>query len=272
MAYIERGGCRIAFAQVGDGPAAVVLLHSFLCSGDMWREQVPPLAARHRVVNVDFRGHGASSPVSKPFTLYDLVDDVLAVLDAVSVDRAVWAGLSIGGMVALRAALRAPQRVRGLVLIDTDAGAEGPSNRLKYQALGVLVRVFGKRRLLPRIVRLMFGATTRRERPGLVAEWSERFALADLASALSMLGALNRRDDLLPALGGIGVPALVLVGSEDRSLPPERSRRLARALPRARLVEIPGSGHLSSLEQPTAVTTAMMDFLSGGLAGTEGQA
>jgi pimeloyl-ACP methyl ester carboxylesterase len=83
----------------------------------------------------------------------------------------------------------------------------------------------------------------------------------DIPSALLALRALNERDDLFPKLAEVDLPALVLVGSEDRSLPPERSRRLAGALPRAWFVEIQGAGHLSSLEQPTAVTNAMLDFL-----------
>ncbi len=260
MAHVEREGSRIAYEAVGDGPA-VVLLHSFLCSGDMWREQVGPLAARHRVVNIDFRGHGASDAITKPLTLYDLVDDALAVLDAVGVDQAVWAGLSIGGMVALRAALRAPLRSQALVLIDTDAGSEALPTRLEYRALAGLVRLLGTGPVLPQVARLMFGPTTRRQRPELVRDWRDRFARADIPSALWTLRALNRRDDVLPRLSAVAVPALVLVGSEDRSLPPERSRRLAAGLPQARLVEVPGAGHLSALEQPEAVTRAMLEFL-----------
>ena len=262
MTRVQRQEIEIAFEAVGEGPA-VVLLHSFLCSGAMWRNQVAPLAAHNQVINIDCRGHGASSGVSKPFNLYDMVEDVLAVLDVLRIDRAVWAGLSIGGMIALRAALRAPDRLSALILADTDAGSERFWSRLKYGALGRLVRVCGIRPVLPQITRQMFGRTTRRREPDLVAEWVDRFAHVDVPSALRTLQALNERDDLFPRLAEIDVPALVLVGAEDQSLPPDRSRRLARALPRARLVEIAGAGHLSSLEQPAAVTIAMLDFLEG---------
>lgn len=164
-------------------------------------------------------------------------------------------------MIALRAALRAPDRVGGLILADTDAGSEKPWKRLQYRALAWIVRGFGIRPVLPQIARQMFGATTRRTQPDLVRQWVDRFAHVDIPSALLTLAALNARDDLLPDLSAIRVPALVLVGAEDRSLSPERSRRLARALPHASLVEIPAAGHLSSLEQPAAVTAAMLDFL-----------
>jgi 3-oxoadipate enol-lactonase len=262
MTRVQRQGNHIAFEAVGDGPA-VVLLHSFLCSGAMWQNQVGPLAAQNRVINIDCRGHGASSGVSKAFNLYDMVEDVLAVLDVLGIGRAVWAGLSIGGMIALRGALRAPDRLSALILADTDAGSERLWSRLKYGALGWLVRVCGISPVLPQIARQMFGRTTRQKQPDLVAQWVDRFAHVDIPSALRTLQALNERDDLFPRLAEINVPALVLVGAEDRSLPPDRSRRLARALPRARLVEIPGAGHLSSLEQPAAVTSAMLDFLQG---------
>ncbi len=254
-------GIEIAFDVVGEGPT-VVLGHSFLCSGAMWQDQVGPLAAANRVVNIDYRGHGGSGRIAEAFSLYDMVEDVLAVLDYLGVGSAVWAGLSIGGMVALRAALKAPKRVNGLILADTDAGSETPWRRLKYGALASIVRGFGIHPVLPQIARQMFGATTRRTRPDLVAQWVDRFARVDVPSALLMLAALNERDDLFPELMAVRVPALVLVGAEDRSLSPERSRRLAWALPHARLLEIPAAGHLSSLEQPAVVTAAMLDFLS----------
>ncbi len=257
---VESRGVEIAFEVAGEGPT-LVLGHSFLCSGAMWEPQLGPLSAENRVVNVDSRGHGASGRIAAPFTLYDLVEDVLAVLDHLGVERAVWAGLSIGGMVALRAALGAPARVSGLILADTDGGSEGPWNRLKHASLAWLVRGLGIRPVLPQLARLMFGATTRRTRPDLVRQWVDRFARADVRSALLTLAALDGRDDLLPELPSIRVPALVLVGAEDRSLPRERSRRIARALPQARFVEVPRAGHLSSLEQPAAVTAAMLEFL-----------
>lgn len=262
MPTVQRNGLDIHFTVHGAG-RPVVLGHSFLCSADMWAPQVPPLAEDYRVINVDARGHGASGHARTGFTLYDMVDDVLAVMDHLGVDRAVWAGLSIGGMVALRAALVARERVEALILLDTDAGAERGWNRLKYSAMGAIARALGVRPLLPRIARQMFGATSLRQKSALVDEWNQRFTRVHVPSMMQTLKALNGRDDLLARLPHIRVPALVLVGTEDRSLPPERSRVLARGLPNAQLMEIEAAGHLSNLEQPEAVTAAMRRFLSG---------
>jgi 3-oxoadipate enol-lactonase len=260
MPVVRHHGVDIAFDVLGTGPP-IVLGHSFLCSGAMWREQVPALAAEYRVINIDYRGHGASGGVEHAITLYDLVGDVTAVLDHVGVRRAVWAGLSIGGMVALRAALRAPERVAGLILVDTDAGPERLRSRIRFAALGVVARVIGIRPLLPQVLRQMFGVATRQETPELVTEWADRFTRVHVPSAVRTLRALRRRDDLTPHLSEIRIPTLVLVGEEDASLPPPRSRHLASRLPQASLIEIGGAGHLSALERPDAVTRAMLDFL-----------
>lgn len=259
MPRAHNQGRSIAYEDLGAG-APVVLLHSFLCSGRMWREQLPQLASARRVLNVDLRGHGLSDPVTRPFDLYDAVSDVVAVLDAAGVEKAVWCGLSIGGMIALRAALSCPERVSALALLDTDAGAEGAWRKLKYRAMGAGAQRLGIDPFLPSIARLMFGATTRREQPELVAEWKREFSSVHLPSILLCLEALVRRDSLLGRLSRIAVPALVLVGAEDRSLPPALSRRLHAALSDSTYVEIPAAGHLSALEQPAAVTDALMHF------------
>jgi pimeloyl-ACP methyl ester carboxylesterase len=127
--------------------------------------------------------------------------------------------------------------------------------------MGVIARAGGMRLLRNAIVKRMFGATTRRTNPALVREWSQRFLDMHVPSALNMLAAVTGRSDLLPKLASVRVPALVVVGKEDASLPPPRSKRLAEALPNSTLVEIAGAGHLSALERPAEVTAAMLDFL-----------
>jgi pimeloyl-ACP methyl ester carboxylesterase len=262
---IERRGVTIHYTDAGSSAAngpPLVLGHSFLCAGDMWREQLEPLARLTRVVNVDFRGHGRSGHATTPYDLYDVLADVVAVLDRLSIERAVWAGLSMGGMVALRAALRMPARVAGLIVLDSDAGPEGALARFRFRTLGLILRAAGPRPLLPTILRNMFGRTTLATRRELVAEYRERFARGHVASIWHGLGALNGRDSLLPFLGRIGVPTLVIVGEEDAALPPRRSRAIAAGIPRAELRVVPGAGDLACLERPDVVTNAMCEFLS----------
>ena len=260
MPFIEHDGITIYFEDAGDGPA-VVLGHSFLCSGAMWAPQVGPLSERYRVINVDLRGHGRSGKLSRPCTFDDLVGDVVAVLDELAIDRAVWAGLSIGGMVAMRAALMVPDRVRALVLADTHAGPETRFKRLKYRLMNSGAKVFGIRPFIPAVMRLMFGATTLKERPELTAEWRRNIATVHMPSISILLEALVRRESIVDRLCEIEVPALVLVGAEDASLPVDCSRQISGLMSDASLVIVPEAGHLSSLERPQEVTGAMLAFL-----------
>jgi 3-oxoadipate enol-lactonase len=259
---LHQQGLDLHYDVSGEGPA-VVLSHSFLGSGAMWREQVPQLSARHRVINPDLRGHGRSGPVGRPFSLYDAVSDVIALLDHLQEARAVWIGLSFGGMVALRAALVHPERVAGLVLIGTDAGAESAWHGLQYRAMALGVRRLGVRPFLPKLGRLMFGRTTWRRNAPLVAEWRERLAALHVPSVLQGLAALLTRDSVLERLDRIAVPVLVLVGAEDRAMPLPFSRRIHDRIPGSRLQVVPAAGHIVTLEQPSAVNAAILDFLAG---------
>lgn len=260
MPFVQSQGVSIYFEETGKG-LPVVLGHSFLCSGKMWREQVPALDKNYRVVNIDFRGHGRSGEVKQAFTLYDAVSDVVAVMDECGIEKAIWCGLSVGGMVALRAAITCPERVAGLILLDTDAGAERSLRKLKYRLMGAGARTLGLRPFLSPVSRLMFGASTRRKNAALVSEWKTEFAAVHVPSVLRSLEGLMHRDSILARLPEISVPSLVIVGEEDQSLPPAASRQIHERLPHSTYVEIPRAGHLSTLEQPEAVNKAMLSFL-----------
>lgn len=259
MPSVESQGIRIVFDDLGEG-VPLVLTHSFLCSGAMWAPVVPALAARARVVNIDLRGHGRSGATPPSFSLYDMVGDVIAVLDTLGIEKAVWVGLSIGGMISLRAALTAPERVAALALLDTDAGPEHPKVRIKYRAMGLGARLVGLRPFLPAVVPIMFGKTTLRTRRDLVAEWREHFASVHLPSMIATLGALVRRDDLRPRLGEIDAPTLVLVGEEDAALQPARAAQIHAGIPGSRYEVVPAAGHLSALEQPDTVSSAILSI------------
>ena len=259
MPHIERRRQRVFYEEVGSGPA-IVLGHSLLCSGEMWANQVPSLAEAYRVINIDYRGHGQSGTVKKSFTLSDLVDDTVAILDELEIDTAIWAGLSTGGMVALRAALDVPERVRAILVADASAAAEPYYPKLKYRALGLGARLVGLRPFVPAVAPIMFGETTLRENREIIDEWVPNFLSIDLPSVLRGLEAVVTRDSVVKDLGKIKVPTLVMVGNEDRAQPVPRSQEIAEGIDGSRLEIIPRAGHLSALEQPERVTRVMLEF------------
>jgi len=261
MPFLERQRQRVFYEEMGSGPA-IILGHSFLCSGEMWEKQVPVLAESWRVINIDYRGHGQSSTVEGSFGVSDLVDDTTAILDEVGIEQAVWAGLSMGGFAALRAALTVPERVRAIVVADASGAAESLYPKLKYRTLGLGARLVGMRPFVPLVTPIMFGHTTLKENRDLVDDWTPTFLSLDLSSVLQFLEAIVTRASLLDRLPEIDVPALIMVGEEDRAQPVFRALEMVEGIPGARLEVIPHAGHLSALEQPEAFNRALLDFLA----------
>ncbi len=259
MPTLERAGAVISYELSGQGPA-VLLGHSLLCDHRMWDGVVPALAERYRVINIDFRGHGGSTAPA-PFTFADLVGDWLAVMDAEKVGRAALCGLSMGGMTAMRLALRAPERVGPMILVDSNADPEGWWRRVRY---GILARLYRKRgltdALAARVAPIMLAETTMLERPEIAERFVERMRGQEREPLIRAIRAVNGRGPT-GDLGAIRAPTLILVGEEDAATPPPRSEAIHRGIAGSQLVRIPGAGHLSAMEQPEAVARHVLGFL-----------
>ena len=265
--YVEEFGRAHAGAAPRPGHehrGAVVFGHSLLCDGRIFSDQVTDLAQDHHVLNLDFRGHGRSDPPPRSYTLADVATDYLRAMDALSVERATLVGLSMGGMAALLLALSHPERVAGLVLIDTSASAERPHNRARQLALATTARLFGPRPWLVRqATALLFGATFRAQHPDEVAVWEQRIAALNRAGLARGVAAVAGRRDVTARLPDIVAPTLVIVGDEDTATPPVYARTLAAAVPHARLEVLPATGHLASVERPRVVAKLIRQFLTG---------
>ncbi len=262
MGEVQRADGAVHFSVSGEGPP-LVLTHSFLCSGDMWAPVIPELDRRFRVINVDLRGHGSSGPWRNSWTIWDLAEDVVAVLDELQLASAHWCGLSIGGMLSMRAALRWPDRVDSLMILDSAAGVDGFFRRLELSSMGAVAGLCGFRPLRNQVAKNMFGKTTLRSRTELVRQWTDRWAMLDVPSMLVGLRALVRRESILPELSRVKKPTVVLVGEEDAAQPVARSVEIQEAIDGSRLVVLPKAGHLSVLETPEAVSESLLDFLAG---------
>ncbi len=260
MPLFRTSGQEIYFDVAGEG-RPIILLHAFLTSAEMWTAQVEVLSHQYRVITLDWPGHGRSAPAA-PFTLDGLTNHVVALLDHLKIDRAVWAGVSMGGMVAIRGALNYANRVSGLMLMSTHAGQETLYNKIQYRALEIVVRPFGMNPFLPAIMPLMFGATARRTNKRLVDTWREYVAGLHVPSMVHALDALMVREPLIHCLSNVVAPTLVLVGDEDKTLPPPYSEDISARIPGAKLIEIPAAGHLAALERPELVNPQILQFLS----------
>ena len=252
----------VAVSYGVDGPAGapvVVLSHSLGATRGMWDPQVPALAERYRVVTYDTRGHGDSPAPAGPYSLDDLVDDLLALLDTVGAPRAHVVGLSLGGMTAMRLAAREPDRVDRLALLCTSAKTD-PQGFLDRAAAA---RSGGTAPLAPTVVSRWLTPGFAAEHPELVARLEDMIAAADdegYAACCEVIAGMDLRDDL----AGIEAPTLVVAGADDPALPPEHQRLIADAIPGADLLTLAPAAHLANLERTLETTGALLAHLDAG--------
>jgi non-heme chloroperoxidase len=254
-----RDGASLAVWDIGGGPT-VVLPHCWGCSHAIWI----PVARRlvesgHRVVLYDQRGHGASSRGTAPLSIETLSDDLATVLEARSVTDAVLAGHSMGGMTIMALATDRPavlaQRARALVLVATAAADLGPgpagSGRLVAGLIASPAVALALRSSAGhRFVRGVFGADPVRAHMDLTRSLFADTVPHVRAGFLTAMSTMN----LLEGIATIGIPTTVMIGSRDRLTAPSRADQMVAAIPGARLVTLPGRGHMLPLEAAEAVT------------------
>ncbi|HEU4541260.1 MAG TPA: alpha/beta hydrolase [Jiangellaceae bacterium] len=251
----------LAHDEAGAG-IPLVLLHGFPLSRVMFSGQRAGLADRARVIVPDLRGFGASpGPGESEPSIDAMADDVAALLDRLGVEKSVLGGLSMGGYVAMAMLRRHRERVDAVVLMDTKASADGDEARANRERVARAVLDDGSAALHPMLETLL-GEKTRRNRPDTVeqvASWLDAARPEGVAWASRAMAA---RPESFDTLRSSGVPGFVVVGEQDTISPHEDAIAMAEAFtPQAPVYVIPGSGHLSAVENPDGVTGALRDVL-----------
>jgi pimeloyl-ACP methyl ester carboxylesterase len=255
--FAEVNGQNIRYDDSGgDGPP-VILAHGFLMDREMLAPQVSALAPEFRVITWDERGFGETQFDGRPFTYWDSARDCLGLLDHLGIERAVVGGMSQGGFLSLRAALLAPERVRALVLIDTQAGPEDPERLPAYRQMQqTWLRAGPVDELAGVIANLIIGD------PELNRVWIAKWRKLPTENMRPVGDTLFDREDITDRLGEITCPAIVIHGTADQSIEVERAEQLCRGLSGcAGVVLIEGAPHASNLTHPDQVNEPLLRFL-----------
>ncbi|MEU6391655.1 4-carboxymuconolactone decarboxylase [Streptomyces sp. NPDC046939] len=243
-----------------DGPeeAPVLILGPSLgTTWHMWDRQIPELAKQWRVLRFDLPGHGGA-PAHPAGSVAELANRLLATLDAVGVQRFGYAGCSLGGAVGAELALRHPQRVASLALI---AASPRFGTADEFRQRGVIVRSNGLDPIARTSPERWFTSGFAAAQPA-ITDWAVQMVrMTDPGCYIAACEALAAFD-IRTELGAIGVPTLVLVGSEDQVTGPAEARTLVAGIPDARLAVVPGASHLAPVEQPAAVTDLLVRHFS----------
>ncbi|WP_350278367.1 3-oxoadipate enol-lactonase [Kribbella sp. HUAS MG21] len=239
-----------------DAPT-VVLANSLGSTWEMWDANLAEWEQHFRVVRFDTRGHGRSSVPPGPYTIDDLADDVVELLDLLGIERAHFVGLSLGGMTGMRLAARNPSRVDRLVVLCTGARLD-PSSAWTDRA--DLVRAKGTAAVAEAVVRRWYTADWLAEHPDVRKE-SEEMVASTPADGYAGCCEVIATMDLLDDLGTITAPTLAIAGAEDPATPPWQLERIADTVADGKLLVVPRAAHLASAQRPEVVSPAVVAHL-----------
>ena len=264
-------GAKLGFQDTGAG-LPVVFLHPTPLDRDYWRPLTEDLGGVRAIVP-DLRGHGCSElgrnlpvggfalvPDAPVLTIGQLAADVLALLDHLQVQEAVFAGCSIGGYVLLELWRRAPRRMRGLAFVCSKPQADAEANLARRAANIAQVRAEGVGALFDGMAQTLIGATARQRRPEIVAELRARMTLTPLA-AVAVQAGLATRPDSVPTVATIDVPVLAIAGGEDSAVTPAEMEVFNTAPGGCEFHLLPDAGHFAAYEQPRKVAALLAEWL-----------
>jgi len=262
MPRVTVSGTDVYYEDVGRG-FPLLFLHGLTFDTRMWRSQVAALSGKYRCVSIDFRGHGQSAAPDGEYTLEAMAEDVYQVMRHLGLAQAHVAGLSMGGMVAMRLALAHPEVVRSLLLLDTDAGPEEAERAPRYEAMAQMAREQGPEAVMAGVLPLFFSQGFMQARPQELQRFKEQFLDINRDGIYRATRAVTRRRDITDEIRRIRVPTLVIVGDEDIATTREKAEAIHQRIAGSRLETIAGAGHMTPLEQPERVNALLEEFLAG---------
>ena len=242
-----------------EGAPLVVLSHALGSSGVMWEQQMPVLVEGYRVLRYDTRGHGGTDAPAGPYKLDTLGDDVIAMLDALDIERVHWVGLSMGGMVGQNLALRYPKRLSSLVLCDTTSRIPDEAQPTWDERIALAERS-GMEPLCGETMERWFTPPFLAEGGPELRSIREQFLDTPTSGYVGCCQAI-RELDYTNRLSDIELPMQLIVGADDVSAPPEASRVIQQKVAGASLTVIDNGSHLCNVEQPAAFNHALLGFL-----------
>ncbi|WP_428477454.1 alpha/beta fold hydrolase [Photobacterium japonica] len=253
------------YQDIGEGPV-LVFGHSYLWDHTMWAAQVAMLSQSYRCIVPDCWGHGQSAIApSATRNLADYANDVLALLDSLSIETFSLVGLSSGGMWATEITIQAPSRVKALVLMDTFVAYEPQVAHAKY--FNMIETVEREKAFTPEVVDFIapLHASTQSADSEWLADFKARLLGLDPAQACAVAGMgrmVYGRRDMFEDAEAFALPTLIMVGAEDKMRPVLESYLMHDGITGSELLVLPGAGHMINLEQPEIVNAHLSAFLN----------
>lgn len=259
--YLDTADGASIFYQVTGEGEPLLLLHGYPLSGALFARNVEVLSQEYQVITVDHRGYGLSLTPAVPDNVAIYASDAMAVLDELGIDQAIIGGHSMGGPITFEMYQMAPERFRGMILIDTIAAPASPIEAGLWNGFIAEVEQLGiSMAYVNNLIKEMLSGDTRLNQPEQAQYLATVVQQASVESAIGGATALANRPDYTDLLGQIEVPTLVYTGIEDTVYPFPVSQMLAEAIPNSTLATIPGASHAAIFEAPDESNQAILDW------------
>lgn len=251
------------YAEQGGGSETILFVHGLLFNHRLFDAQVDALKSAYRCISVDLRGQGDSEITRDGYGMDSLTEDVRAFIKALDCSPCHFVGLSMGGFIGLRLAIRYPGLLTSLSLLDTTADPEPEENLLRYRLMAATGRIFGYRPIINRLMPIMF-AQQSLEDPSMapvIEHWKQQISSNNKAGSTRAAMGVIKREGVYERLDRIKTPTLIIVGDQDVATPVIKSERMAKKITDSELKVIPGAGHSSCIEKPEVVTQELAEFI-----------
>jgi 3-oxoadipate enol-lactonase len=242
----------------------VVFIHGFPFSHEMWEPQMNVMPNNIHAISYDVRGHGMSDVGDGQFTIELFVDDLIALLDHLFIEKAILCGLSMGGYIALRTCERHPDRVRGLILCDTKSEPDTDSAKIKRSVTIKAVKTTGVPAFAEDFVKTIFWEKTFERNPNVIAFIKQIICSNSPRGIGGTLLALASRTDTTPVLSSLRIPTCIIVGEHDKLTPPSEALKMHTLISGSELHVLPHAAHMSNLESIQEFNELLIAFLNKG--------
>jgi 3-oxoadipate enol-lactonase len=253
----------VSYTDAGkEGAPVIIFIHGFPFNRSMWNFQVESLKDYYHLITYDIRGHGNSDAGNEDFSIDLFVSDLIGLMDALKIDRAILCGLSMGGYIALNAAEKYSERFDAIILADTQCIADTPEAKEKRIKAIESIREYGVEKYAEESIKNLFAYDSFTTKLKEIEDVRDMIMKTPEQSLISALLALSGRKETCNILPEIKVPVLIMVGKEDKLTPPSAATFMHERIKGSLLRIIDNAGHLSNLENPGVFTVELKKFIA----------
>lgn len=258
-------GVSLSYEVHGTGSETIFFAHGLLWNRHIFDSQIDELKEKYRCVSFDFRGQGQSEVTEGGYEADSLTEDVLQLIHSFNCTTCHFVGVSMGGFVGMRLAIKYPDLVKSLVLIGTTADYESAENIGRYKRLNLIARWFGMKLIANQVMSIMFGKKFLNDihRSDLKANWRQTLINNHRIGVTRAVDGVINRQGVSEQLGKIMAPTLIMVGDQDVATVVQKSESMNAKIQHSKLLIISGAGHTATVEEPKAVNSALYKFYNG---------